>query len=110
MKLRMCSAASDDMARLKASGVMLLLRSPRLSVSLILELLDIGDAEFRQMCRDYPRIADLLEARRCGALQAETVEPVCCPGCGNWFLPYGGARQCSDECRQIVRIERASRI
>ena len=92
-----------------ASGVLLLLRSPNLSVSQILDLMDIGDAEFRQLCRDHPRIAQLLDARRNGALAPARVEPACCPGCGTWFLPYAGSRQCSDECREIVRLRRASR-
>jgi len=109
MKSHARNDVADKLAHLKASGAMLLLRSPRLSVSLILELLDIGDAEFRQMCRDDPRFGRLLEARRNGSLEPESVEPMCCPGCGSWFLPYGGARQCSDECRQIARIEKASR-
>jgi len=94
---------------LTASGVMLLLRSPNLSVSQILDLMDIGDAEFRQLCRDHPRIDQLLDARRQGTLSPAPVEPACCPGCGTWFLPYAGSRQCSDECREIVRLRRASR-
>ena len=84
---------------------MLLLRSPRWSVSLVLELLDIGDAEFRRMCHDNPRIAELLEARRNGTLELEPAKLALCPGCDDWFLPYGGSRHCSDECRQIARIE-----
>lgn len=112
MKSASASGATDAAGAadpLIASGVMLLLRSPRLSVSQILDLMDIGDAQFRQLCHDHPRIGQLLEARRHGRLRPEQVGPECCPGCGNWFLPYAGSRECSDECRQIVRLERASR-
>ena len=41
----------------------LLLRSPRLSLTTILDLLDISDAEFRQIACDNQRIRHLLEAR-----------------------------------------------
>lgn len=99
-----------DSSRLQESGAMLLLRSPRLSVSLVLELLDIGDAEFRRMCLDNARIAELLDARRNGTLELEPPDLVVCPGCGDWFLPYGGSRHCSDECRRIARIESGSRF
>jgi hypothetical protein len=103
------SAVAHATDPLTVSGVLLLLRSPRLSVSQVLELMDIGDAEFRQLCHEHPRIGQLLEARRHGRLQAQSAEPACCPVCGSWFLPYAGSRQCSDECREIVRLERASR-
>jgi hypothetical protein len=85
---------------------MLLLRSPRLPVSLILELLEIGDAEFRQMSRENRRIAELLEARRDGTLKLDAAETATCPACGQLFSPYAGARHCSDECRDIHRISR----
>ena len=89
---------------LEEAAAALLLRSPRLSVSCILDLLDISDAEFRAMCARNPRIVELLEVRRTGALAAEPAEFATCPGCGDWFVPYGGARCCSDECRAIARI------
>jgi hypothetical protein len=91
--------------RLEEAAAALLLRSPRLSVSRILDLLDISDAEFRIMYTRNRRIAELLEARRSGALTDEPADLATCPGCGEWFVPYGGARCCSDECRTIARIE-----
>ena len=60
--------ASDAMAELKATAATLLLRSPRLSLSQILELLDIGDAEFRTMTRENSQIQTLLDQRRDGTL------------------------------------------
>jgi hypothetical protein len=109
MSSNVAGQIDPDLGQLKASALRLLLRSPRLSVSVILELLDIGDAEFRQLCCETPAIAELLTARREGTLQSEEAEPRCCSACGIWFLPYAGAKQCSDECRQIVRLQYASR-
>jgi len=98
-----------EMSALTESATALLLRSPALSLSQILELLDIGDAEFREMSRSNPRIAELLEQRRHGAL-ARPEDPLrACPACGDWFLPYAGARHCSDECRRIARLDRRGR-
>jgi hypothetical protein len=92
-------------ASVEEAAAMLLLRSPRLSVSRILDLLDVTDAQFREMCARNRRITELLEARRTGTLADEPADLVTCPGCGDWFVPYGGARCCSDECRIISRIE-----
>lgn len=92
-------------ATLEEAAAVLLLRSPRLSVSRILDLLDLTDAEFRAMCTRNSRIRELLEARRMGTLVAEPADIATCPGCGDWFVPYGGARCCSDECRTITRIK-----
>jgi hypothetical protein len=100
---------SGPAADLEETAAALLLRSPRLSVSRILELLDISDAEFRRMCAGNGRILELLEARRAGTLKSDPAEFATCPGCGDWFVPYGGARCCSDECRAIDRIQRAGR-
>ncbi len=91
-------------ATLEEAAAALLLRSPRLSVSRILDLLDVSDAEFRAMCARNDRIRDLLEARRVGTLVAEPADIATCPACGDWFVPYGGARCCSDECHTITRI------
>jgi hypothetical protein len=96
-------------ASLEEAATVLLLRSPRLSVSRILDLLDVSDAEFRAMCARNRRIAELLEARRSGALVEDQADFATCSGCGEWFVPYGGSRCCSDECRTIMRIERTCR-
>jgi hypothetical protein len=101
----MSDARSRANTSLEEAAAMLLLRSPRFSLSRILDLLDVSDAEFRAMCARNGRIAELLEARRTGSLVAASTDIATCPGCGDWFVPYGGARCCSDECRTISRIE-----
>ncbi len=92
------------MDSLQESAAALLLRSPRLSVSLVMELLDISDAEFRELVKENAEVSELLEKRRRGELAREEPDIKTCPACGDWFIPYAGARFCSDECRKIARI------
>jgi len=92
------------MNTLQESAAALLLRSPRFSVSRVMELLDISDAEFRALIQSNPRVSELLEKRRRGELEAAQPELRTCPGCQDLFIPYGGARCCSDECTRITRI------
>ena len=92
------------MDAIQESAAALLLRSPRLSVSLVMELLDISDAEFRELVRENEEISELLEKRRRGELDTTEPDIKTCPGCGDWFIPYAGARFCSDECKKIARI------
>ena len=93
------------MDTLQESAVALLLRSPRLSVSLVLELLDISDAEFRTLVQENEEISALLEQRRRGELTAVEPELRDCPGCGDCYIPYAGARYCSDECARIASLK-----
>ena len=92
---------------LEEQALSLLLRSPRLSLSQILELLDVGDAEFRAIALRNNSVANLLEARKEGTLQSEAPAPRQCPSCTDWFVPYGAARFCSDPCKSIGRLKRA---
>ena len=92
------------MDQLQESAAALLLRSPRLSVSTVLELLDISDAEFRALVQENRRISELLEQRKRGELKAEPAETRTCPVCEDLFTPYAGRRYCSDECTRIARI------
>lgn len=92
------------MDQLQESAAALLLRSPRLSVSMVLELLDISDAEFRSLAKDNERISELLAKRKRGELKIEDTGPRTCPICEDLFVPYAGRRQCSDECIRIARI------
>ena len=92
---------------LEEEAIALLLRSPRLEVGTIIDLLDVSDAAFRDMVRHNERIAALMEERRTGALPTPTVEPARCSSCDDWFVPYASARFCSDACRDIGRIEAA---
>lgn len=93
---------------LEEEAIALLLRSPRLEVSTIINLLDVGDRAFREMVKRNERIAGLLEERRTGALEAPQSEPAQCPVCDDWFVPYAAARFCSDGCRNIGRLNRRS--
>ena len=93
------------MDQLQESAAALLLRSPRLSVSTVLELLDISDAEFRTLVQDNRQISELLEKRKRGELVAEKAEDRPCPVCEDLFTPYGGRRYCSDECTRIAQIQ-----
>lgn len=92
------------MDSLQESAAALLLRSPRLSVSTVLELLDISDAEFRTLMQDNRQISELLEKRKRGELTTEKSEARSCPVCEDLFTPYAGRRYCSDECTRIARI------
>lgn len=92
------------MDQLQESAAALLLRSPRLSVSLVMELLDISDAEFRSLVIENQRISDLLEKRKRGELSTDKADSKTCPICEDLFVPYAGRRQCSDECTRIARI------
>ena len=89
---------------LEEKAIELLLRSPRLEAGTILDLLDVGDREFREMAQRNRTIAKLLEARRAGALKPPKSEPIQCPVCSEWFVPYGSSRFCSDTCRTAGRI------
>lgn len=91
---------------LEEKAISLLLRSPRLDVTTIVDLLDVGDREFRDMARRNPTICDLLEARRSGKLEPPTSEPTQCRACAEWFVPYGASKFCSDACRTAGRINR----
>ncbi|MEM1231601.1 MAG: hypothetical protein AAGI15_13750 [Pseudomonadota bacterium] len=89
----------------------LLLRSPKLSVSQILELLDLGDREFKAICERNRAVAHLLEARRRGELEElsnrERSERLCLT-CGETFEPYANARYCSDTCARLALVRTRS--
>jgi hypothetical protein len=94
---------------LEEEAIALLLRSPRLEVGTIIDLLDVSDLAFREMVKRNARIASLMQERRAGALPVPTAEPAQCPACEDWFVPYASARFCSDACRDIGRIAAAQR-
>lgn len=89
---------------LAENAIVHLLRSPRFDVGTIIDLFDVSDREFRDMAKRNPVIEDLLEARRLGKLERRVSEPLQCPACGEWFVPYGRARYCSDACRTVGLI------
>ena len=93
---------------LEEKAVALLLRSPRLDVGTIIDLLDVGDREFRDMTKRNATICNLLEARRSGKLEPPTSQPTQCRACNEWFVPYGASKFCSDACRTAGRISAGS--
>jgi hypothetical protein len=96
----------DEQEKLEEQACALLLRSPHLSVSQVLDLMDIGDSDFREMLKSNPRIASLMEQRREGALPKVESKLTECPACGEWFVPYASARCCSDTCAKIDQIRK----
>ncbi len=86
------------------TAVALLLRSPHLDVGQIMELMDIGDREFREMVGRNETIARRLEERRLGTLREPKSDPRPCKACGEWFLPYGSDRFCSDGCKRTAQV------
>jgi hypothetical protein len=94
---------------LEEEAITLLLRSPRLEVGTIIDLLDVSDREFREMVKQNERIAALMEERRTGSLPLPVTEPAQCPACDDWFVPYASSRFCSDACRDIGRLEAQQR-
>ncbi|MEM6710411.1 MAG: hypothetical protein AAF648_16665 [Pseudomonadota bacterium] len=107
----MTTAASTDRASTEsvdttvdAQALTLLLRSPALSLSQVLELLDLGDHEFRRLVAEHPPIQHLLELRSRGELERRVEPERRCPTCGERFQPYGGARYCSDTCARAAAI------
>ena len=94
----------SQLKRLEEQACKLLLRSPRLSVTQVLELMDISDSEFRQMLKHNTEIATLIEQRKDGCLVTAKAEPKECPSCHDLFVPYASARYCSDECAQTAKL------
>jgi hypothetical protein len=94
---------------LEEEAIALLLRSPRLEVGTIIDLLDVSDREFRAMIKHNARIALLMEERREGTLTPPEAEPTQCPACEEWFLPYAAARFCSDSCRTVGLLTQRTR-
>ncbi|MEM1433098.1 MAG: hypothetical protein AAGG11_03515 [Pseudomonadota bacterium] len=88
----------------EARALALLLRSPRLTVSQVLELLDLGDREFRALVAEHANIRHLLELRRQGALPDAPPTERVCPTCEERYIPYGGARFCSDTCARLASV------
>ena len=102
--------SSSESMELEEQAAALLLRSPNLSVSDVMELLDLGDAEFKQIAERNPAVTRLLEARRQGELgevcqrRDSELQLRSCLTCGEEYLPYAGSRYCSDTCARLALI------
>ena len=88
---------------IEAAG--LLLRSPHWTVSEVLDLLDIGDAEFREMVLDNRRLANILERRRQHCVDIHERQ---CRACGEMFVTATFRNHCgAPACRAVASIEKA---
>ena len=86
---------------MEAAG--LLLRSPHWTVSEVLELLDIGDAEFREMVSHNRTLAHILERRRQHCVDIHERQ---CQACGETFMTATFRTYCGDPaCRAVAKIE-----
>lgn len=89
-----------------AEAATLLLRSPLWSVSDVLELLEIGDAEFRRMVEAEPRLARVLEARGAGDEFKGVVERTCSV-CGDIYTTATYRDHCgAAACVRVSRLRR----
>ncbi len=87
---------------MEAAG--LLLRSPRWTVSEVLDLLDIGDAEFREMVLGNRQLANILERRRRLGVDVRERQ---CRACGEMFPTATFRNYCgAPACRAVASIER----
>ncbi|MGA1372416.1 MAG: hypothetical protein ACO3Z6_12505 [Pseudomonadales bacterium] len=86
-------------------AAVLLLRSPRWSVTEVLELLEIGDREFHALVQSDRRLARVLEARAAGA--GVTMVERQCVVCGDAYVTATHRDHCcSSACARISRIRR----
>ncbi|HAR31683.1 MAG TPA: hypothetical protein DCR65_09150 [Gammaproteobacteria bacterium] len=86
-------------------AAVLLLRSPRWSVTDVLELLEIGDREFHALVRADRRLARVLEARAAGT--GVTMVERSCVVCGDAYVTATHRDHCcSSACARISRMRR----
>ena len=87
---------------MEAAG--LLLRSPRWTVTEVLDLLDIGDAEFREMVLGNRHLAIILERRQQHRVDVRERQ---CRACGEVFATATFRDYCgAPACRAVARIEK----
>ena len=92
----------ESLLTVEAAG--LLLRSPRWTVTEVLELLDIGDAEFREMVSCNSGLAQILERRRQHCVDIHERQ---CRVCGESFLTATFRNHCgAPACRAMAAIDR----
>ena len=86
---------------------MLLLRSPRWSVSDVMELLEIGDAEFRTLVAEHGRLARVLRERK-DVESFQGLSERVCKACGESFTTATFRAYCgSPDCRAVEKFDRA---
>ena len=93
---------SQTLLTVEAAG--LLLRSPCWTVSEVLELLDIGDAEFREMVTRNRLLAEILDRRRRHCVDIHERQ---CRACGETFLTATFRNYCGvPACRAVARLDK----
>ena len=92
------------LSELERTACKLLLRSPRLTISQILELLEIGDREFRELMRIDQEISRLIKLRQRGELKIHSTKVIECSVCQELFAPYGSRPFCSDQCAKTASL------
>ena len=89
-----------------AEAATLLLRSPRWSVSDVMELLEIGDVEFRRLVECDRRLARVLEARKTDQSFNGVTERQC-KACGELYRTATFRAYCgAPACRAVEQIEK----
>ena len=92
------------LSELERTACKLLLRSPRLTISQILELLEIGDREFRELMKTDQEISRLINLRQSGELKRHSTKVIECSVCQELFAPYGTRPFCSDQCAKTASL------
>jgi len=100
------TAPLSQLSPLEQKACKLLLRSPRLTISQIMSLMDIGDRQFRELIKTDKEIRRLIKQRKDGKLKPYQVETSQCLICEDLFRPYGSTDFCSDECAKTASIDR----
>ena len=96
----------DSIVEATAEAATLLLRSPRWSVSDVMELLEIGDAEFRRLVERDTRLARVLAARQAMTDFNGVVERQCTV-CGEAFSTATFRDHCgAAACIRVARLRR----
>ncbi len=89
-----------------AEAVTLLLRSPRWSVTDVMELLEIGDAEFRRLVEQNGKLARVLQERKADSAFDGLTERQC-KACGELFRTATFRAYCgAPACRRVERLDR----
>ncbi|MCP5180435.1 MAG: hypothetical protein H6993_01530 [Pseudomonadales bacterium] len=89
-----------------AEAATLLLRSPRWSVSEVMELLEIGDVEFRRLIEADARLARVLAARQEGQVVIGLTERQCVV-CGESFSTATYRNHCgAAACARVSKLNR----
>ncbi len=100
------SEANAEKTHATAEAVTLLLRSPRWSVSAVMELMEIGDSEFRRLVEQNRKLARVLQERKADDGFDGLTERQC-KACGDSFRTATFRSYCgSPACRKVEQLDR----